>query len=105
MKIFNLLLKRGCAPKSFILDNETWTILLNAFEKENINYQLVPPHIHQRNDAEKAIATWKEHFIAGLSSMHPEYSLIEWDRLTKQGIMTLNFLRNSRVNPNLSACE
>ena len=63
----------------FILDNETSNNLLNAFEKENINYQLVPPHIHRRNAAERAIDTWKNHFIAGLSSIHPEFPILEWD--------------------------
>ncbi len=40
-----MLKLRGCAtPRSFILDNETSSLLLNTFDKENnISYQLVPP--------------------------------------------------------------
>ena len=33
MDIYHLLAKRGCAPKTFILDNETSQTLLNAFER------------------------------------------------------------------------
>ena len=87
------------------MDNEISLSLLNAFEKENINYQLVPPHIHRRNAAERTINTWKNHFIAGLSSIHPEFPLLEWDRLTEQGMMTQIFLRNTRTNPKLSSWE
>ena len=105
LHIYNLLKARGVAPKTFILDNETSNSLLNAFEKEKLTYQLVPPHIHRKNAAERAIDTWKNHFIAGLSSVHPEFPLHEWDRLTDQGMITLNLLRNARVNPKLSAYE
>jgi hypothetical protein len=31
------------------------------------NFQLVPPGIYRRNAAERAIRTFKNHFIAGLS--------------------------------------
>ena len=52
LEIFNILKARRVAPKTFILDNETSNTLLNAFENENIIYQLVPPHMHRRNVAE-----------------------------------------------------
>ena len=77
MYIYDTLAKRGCAPTTFILDNEASSSLLNAFEKEKITYQLAPPHMHRRNAIERAIETWKEHFIAGLSTTHPEYPLLE----------------------------
>ena len=28
-------------------------------ENDNVNFQLAPEHIHQRNAGEKAIRTWK----------------------------------------------
>jgi hypothetical protein len=40
-------------------------------EEMDIKYQLVPPHIHRRNAAERAIRTFKNHFIAGLSIHQP----------------------------------
>jgi len=36
LSIYNILKTRGIAPKTFILDNETSNVLLNAFEKEGI---------------------------------------------------------------------
>ena len=63
------------------------------------------PNIHRRNAAEWAIEMWKDHFIAGLSSLHPDFPLMEWDRITYQGMLTLNLLQNARVNPKLSAWE
>jgi hypothetical protein len=42
---------------------------------------LVPPHCHRRNAAERAIRTFKEHFVAGLSSVDPSFPMHLWDRL------------------------
>ena len=64
---------------------------------------LPPPGIHRTNAAERAIRTFKNHFIAGLSSVHPGFPMSEWDRLLFQGELTLNLLRASRVNPKISA--
>jgi hypothetical protein len=66
-------------------------------------YQLVPPRCHRRNTAERAIRTFKEHFVAGLSSMDPYFPMNLWDRLVPQAEMTLNLLRTSRLHPHLSA--
>jgi hypothetical protein len=69
----------------------------------DIAYQLVPPHCHRRNAAERAIRTFKEHFVAGLSSVDPAFPLHLWDRLLPQAEITLNLLRTSRLHPQLSA--
>jgi len=60
-------------------------------------------HIHRRNAAERAIRTFKNHFLAGFLSCNPFFPLREWDRLLPQSILTLNLLRNARLNPKLSA--
>jgi hypothetical protein len=77
--------------------------LKNFFTINNIAYQLVPPHFHQRNAAERAIRTFKEHFVAGLSSVDPSFPLHLWDRLLPQAEITLNLLRTSHLHPQLSA--
>jgi hypothetical protein len=56
-----------------------------------------------RNAAECAIRTFKEHFVAGLSSVDPSFPMHLWDRLLPQAEITLNFLRTSRLHPQLSA--
>jgi hypothetical protein len=58
---------KGFKPKLQTLDNEASTSLKNFFTVNDIAYQLVPPHCHLRNAAERAIRTFKEHFVAGLS--------------------------------------
>jgi hypothetical protein len=60
---------------------------------KSVAFQLVPPHNHQRNAAEKAIGTWKDHFIAGLSSLDPNFLMHLWCRLVPQATTTLNLLR------------
>ena len=73
------------------------------FDKEGIKYQLVPPHIHRRNAAERAIRTYKNHLIASLYTCDPQFPSREWDRLLPQCNITLNLLRSARRNPSLSA--
>ena len=63
----------------------------------------VPPHIHRCNSAEHVIQTFKNHFIAGLSSTDPNFPLSNWCRLLPQAELTLNLLRPSRLNLKLSA--
>jgi hypothetical protein len=58
--------------------------LKNFFTTNDVEYQLVPPHCHRRNAAERAIHTFKEHFVAGLSSVDPHFLLNLWDRLFPQ---------------------
>jgi hypothetical protein len=70
-----------------------------------MEYQLFTPHCHQRNAAERAIHTFKEHFVAGLASVDPYFPLHLWDRLLPQAEMTLNLLRTSRQHPQLSAAD
>ena len=97
------LTKAGAPPQIHIMDNEASNLLKHALLKRKIKYQLVPPHIHRRNMAERAIQTFKAHFIAGLCTTDPKFPAREWDRLLPQAIITLNHLRNSRINPKLSS--
>lgn len=93
----------GRKPSLYILDNECSNELKLALTKHKIDFQRVPPHVHRRNAAERAIQTYKNHFLAGLASADPQYPSNEWDRLIPQATLTLNLLRNARTNPKLSA--
>ena len=90
-------------PNTWILDNEASGDLQYTMLKHNVQFQLVPPHNHRANLAERAIQTFKNHFKAGLSSLQPFFPITEWDRLLPQAFLTLNFLRQATANPNLSA--
>ena len=72
-------------------------------KKYDMDFQLAPPHMHRRSEAEWAIITYKNHFIYGFSTTDPNLPISKWDRLLSQCAITLNLLRNSRVNPALSA--
>jgi hypothetical protein len=93
---------KGFKPKLQTLDNEASAALKNFFTANDANYQVVPPHCHRRIAAERAIRTFKEHFVAGLSSVDPTFQLHLWDRLLPQAEITLNLLRTSRLHPQLS---
>jgi hypothetical protein len=94
---------KGFKPKLQTLDNEASAALKNFFTVNDIAYQLLPPHCHRRNAVERTIRTFKEHFVAGLSSVDPTFPLHLWYRLLPQSEITLNLPRNSRLHPQLSA--
>ena len=94
---------RGLRPRLHTLDNEASTSLKDFLTAEKVEYQLVPPHIHRRNSTERAIQTFKNHFIAGQASTDPIFPLSNWCRLLPQAELTLNVLRPSRLNHKLSA--
>jgi hypothetical protein len=97
------LTAKGFKPKLQTLDNETSATLKNFFTANDVDDQLVPPHFHRRNAAERVIKTFKEHFVTGLSSVVPTFPLHLWDILLPQAEITLNLLRTSRLHPQLSA--
>jgi hypothetical protein len=101
--VHQLFTNRGFKPKLQRLDNEASTALLAYMAEQEVDVQLSPPHVHRRNAAERAIRTFKNHLIAGLSSVDPDFPMNLWDRLLPQAIQTLNLLRSSRLHPQLSA--
>ena len=68
-------------------------------------YQLVPPNVHRRNIAERAICTFKAHFLSILSGIPSSFPNSVWDKLLLQTELSLNLLRQSTVAPLLSAWE
>ena len=104
-KIYNQLQDSGFHPKLHILDNEASGDFKSFLKQKNVQYQLVPPHTHRRNAAERAIQTFKNHFISGLCSVDKTFPIHLWDRLLPQAVLTLNLLRPSRWNSKLSAYQ
>jgi hypothetical protein len=107
VRAFDLLIQsliiRGLKPSLKRLDNEASLALRNYLTKKGIDYQLAPSHIRRRNNAERAIQTFKNHFISGLCSVDPNFPLKLWDKLLPRATLTLNLLRKSRINPRMSA--
>ena len=70
-----------------------------------MKFQLTPAQMHRSNIAERAIQTFKNHFISILAETNRKYPKNEWDILLPQAELTMNLLRSSRINPRLSAEE
>jgi hypothetical protein len=87
------LCRAGLQPKLARRDNECSAALKTFLNEENIDYQLVPPGTHRRNAAERAIWTFKNHFIVGLCRVDKDFPLHLWDRPVEQAVITLNLLR------------
>jgi hypothetical protein len=68
-KLHDYLAARGLKTVLQRLDNEALGRLQSYMHAKSVTFQLVPPHKHRRKAAEKAIGTWKDHFIAGISGV------------------------------------
>ena len=75
-----------------MLNNECTVGLKQVMRNAGVTFQLVPPHLHRTNAAERSISTYKDHLIAGLSICDPSFPLHLWDRLIPQATLTLNLL-------------
>ena len=107
IKAYQELLKRMkasgvCKPKKHVLDNEASNEYQDEIRKE-CKMEMVPPDTHRQNIAERAIQTFKNHFISILSGVDPRFPISLWSKLIPQAVLTLNLLRPSNVCPNVSA--
>ena len=81
LKLNAILAKGGNNPKIYLMDNEASTDIKISLHKNNIQYQLVPPHIHRRNSAGRSIRTFKNHLLANLAGAILNFPVSEWDQL------------------------
>ena len=94
---------QGIVPKHQVLDNE----ILAAYRKEiwatHMTFQLVPPDDHRCHLAEKAIQTWKYHFIGVVSGTTATFPVHLWCQAIPQAEQQLFLLRQPHVHPKVSA--
>jgi len=96
----------GISPIFERLDNETSNLLVKFIgEEAKTTIQYLPPGNHRASKAERAIRTWKNHFIATLCTVDPTFPLSAWDKLIPQAELTINLLRGSAFTPNTSAWQ
>ncbi len=93
----------GSISKLHVLDNKCSQDFRDTIRCNEMAFQLVSPHDHRRNLAEKAIQTFKDHFIAILRGTDKSFPLTLWDRLLPQAEHTLNLLRPAQMTPTISA--
>jgi hypothetical protein len=86
-----------------IRDNEVPEDFKQAIRDNHCKVELTPADQHRRNAAERAIQTFKGHFISVLAGVSNDFPIHQWDELLPQTILTLNLLRQSNVAPNVSA--
>jgi hypothetical protein len=102
-KILNRMKVAGLGLRKQVLNNEC-SAAMKAYIKENgMEYKLVPPGQHRCNQAERAIQTFKAHFISILAGNNDKFPLSLWCHLPKPTKLTLNLLHQSRVAPQILA--
>ena len=100
---YQVLTDNGFTAKTLRCDNEISREMKNTLTHNNVTWELVPPRNHRSNPAERAIQTYKNHFIAMLSGTDPTFPDNAWDQLIPLANITLNLLRQSKIQPKLSA--
>ena len=102
-KILATLTARGYKPTPNVTDNNCSKMVETYIKSNKMDIHLVPPHNHHVNGAERAIATFKEHFIAGLATVDKNCHQQLWDEFLHQVQLTLNLLHFSCCEPSKSA--
>jgi hypothetical protein len=100
---FEYLIAKGYQPKLNVMDNQATKVIKAYLAPQNVMLQLVEPHNHHVNAAERAIQTFKNCFIGALGTTDAVFPIQLWDKLTPQVRDSINLLWRSRVNPNHSA--
>ena len=85
------------------MDNGAPKCLRQHFISSDIKYEFVPPFTKRSNKAERAIQTFKRHFISILAGTHPSFPINFWNELIPQAESTLNMMRAFADQPNISA--
>ena len=102
-RIINRMRAAGLGLKLHILDNECSAAFKQLIATNNMTHELVPPGNHRRNQAERAIQTFKAHFISILAGVDDKFPLSLWCHLLEPAELTLNLLRQSKSTPKISA--
>jgi len=105
-RAYNFFLKLGERGTIIRIDNEISKELKNFFASQSppIKWELVPPHQHRANGAERHIQSSKNHIISALANAPPTFPVGEAYEYTFYGCeVTLNILRASGISPYMSA--
>jgi hypothetical protein len=103
--IYEMIELKGFVIRFNIMDNQASKVIKKFLTPKQCELMLVEPNNHRVNAAERAIQTFKDHFVSALATTDSDFPLQLWDRLTQQVVTTLNLLRPSRIDPTKSAYE
>ena len=104
-QVHQMLTDKGYKPVFNVTDNQAAAPIKAFMQQQNGTAQFVEPNNHRINAAERAIQTFKNHFISGLCTTDPDFPFQLWNHLTLQAVITCNILRRSRITPDISAYE
>jgi hypothetical protein len=90
--LYKHLINAGLKPELQVMDNECSAAFRQYLAYEHIALQLVPPHLHRQNAAERAIQTFNNHFVVGLCSVDKQFPMHLWCDILPQATLTLNLL-------------
>ena len=99
--------QHGIVVRYIRIDNEISTTMSNFCLKQDpiITIEKVVPGNHRANGAERAIRTWKDHFIATLATAPRDFPMQIWDLLVPFAEMTLNLMRGTGQTATISAWQ
>ena len=95
--------EKGFEAQLLRLDDKISKPMITAIKENNQAYQLASPSDHQTNPAERATQAVKAHFISIGACTDPSFPKNQWDLLLPHTEFTLNLLRPSKINKNISA--
>ncbi len=102
-KIINRMKAAGLGLKKHVLNIKCSVAMKACIKGNNMDYKLVPLGQPRQNQAERAIQTFKAHFISILAGVDNKFPLLLWCHLLEPTELTLNLLRQSRVAPKILA--
>jgi hypothetical protein len=102
---YEMLESKGQVIRLNVMDNQASQTIKKFLTKNQCKLLLVEPHNHCVNAAERAIQTFKDHFVSVLATTDSNFPLQLWDRLAPQAKNTLNMLCLSCINPNMLVYE
>jgi hypothetical protein len=91
-KNFEYLVSKGFTPKLNVMDNQATKAIKAYLTPQDVALQLVEPHNHRVNAAERAIQTFKNRFIGALGTTDTQFPIQLWDKLTPQVQDSINLL-------------
>jgi hypothetical protein len=103
-KIVNRMKLSALGLKHHRLDNKCLAAFKACITKNGMTHELVPPDCHHPNIAERAIQTFKNHFVSIVSRVGDRFSLSLWCDLEQPAELTVNLLRKSNIASKVSAC-
>jgi hypothetical protein len=92
-KYFKYLEEKGYKPKlNVMMDNQATKVIKAYLTLQQVSLQLLEPHNHRVNAAERAIQTFKNCLIGALGTTDAYFLIQLWDKLAPQVQDSINLL-------------